>query len=39
MEIDIESKKNLSLEENPEIIAEFINNKIRRKNPNLSALS
>ncbi|CAX45032.1 conserved hypothetical protein [Candida dubliniensis CD36] len=38
MEIDIESKKNLSLEENPEIIAEFINNKIRRKNPNLSAL-
>ncbi|RLP62054.1 hypothetical protein L150_00748 [Candida albicans Ca529L] len=38
MEMDIESKKNLSLEENPEIIAEFINNKIRRKNPNLSAL-
>ena len=26
------------MEENPEIIAEFINNKIRRKNPNLSAL-
>ncbi|EMG45581.1 hypothetical protein G210_4233 [Candida maltosa Xu316] len=38
MEMDIESKKNLSLEENPEVIAEFINGKIRRKNQNLSAL-
>lgn len=38
MELDIESKKNLSNEDNTEVIAEYINNKIRRKNPNLSAL-
>lgn len=38
MELDIESKKNLSAEDNTEVISEFINSKIRRKNPNLSAL-
>ncbi|EGW35174.1 uncharacterized protein SPAPADRAFT_131035 [Spathaspora passalidarum NRRL Y-27907] len=38
MEMDIETKKNMSVEESPEVIAEYINSKIRRKNPNLSAL-
>lgn len=38
MELDTQQKKNISLEENPEVIAEFINSKISRKHTNLSAL-
>ncbi|CAI5756524.1 unnamed protein product [Candida verbasci] len=38
MELDMETKKNMSLESNPEIITEYINNKIRKKNIKLSAL-
>lgn len=38
MEMDINQKKNLSQESSTEVITEFINNKIRQKNPNLSAL-
>jgi protein CMS1 len=38
MEMDIEQKKNLSKETGPEVIADFINNRIRHKNPDLSAI-
>lgn len=38
MEMDINQKKNLSLELSPEAIADFVNTRIRRKNPDLSAL-
>lgn len=38
MELDTQQKKNISLEESPEVIAEFINSKISRKHSNLSAL-
>lgn len=38
MEMDIERKKNLSLETVPDVIAEYLNGRIRDKNPDLSAL-
>ncbi|CAK9435524.1 uncharacterized protein LODBEIA_P02510 [Lodderomyces beijingensis] len=38
MEIDTENKKNISLEDNPEVITEFINSKITRKHSDLTAL-
>lgn len=38
MEMDIAQKKNLSKESSTDVIADFINNKISQKNPNLSAL-
>lgn len=38
MEIDMSQKKNLSTETAPEVIADYINNKIRQKNSELSAL-
>lgn len=38
MEMDTEQKKNISLEENADVIAEFINSRIRRKHASLSAL-
>ena len=38
MELDIQQKRNMSLEQSPEVIAEFINTKISRKHANLSAL-
>lgn len=38
MEIDMSQKKNLSTEAAPEVIADYINNKIRQKNSELSAL-
>lgn len=38
MEMDIAQKKNLSKESSTDVIADFINNKISQKNPNLSTL-
>lgn len=38
MEMDMSQKKNLSTEAAPEVIADYINNKIRQKNTELSAL-
>lgn len=38
MEMDMERKKNLSLETTPEVIAEYLNNRIRDKNSDLSTL-
>ncbi|KAI5951375.1 hypothetical protein KGF54_004449 [Candida jiufengensis] len=38
MELDTEQKKNISTESNTEVITDFINSKINRKNSNLSAL-
>lgn len=38
MEMDTQQKKNLSKETSPEVIADFINNRIRQKNADLSAL-
>ncbi|KAK6456780.1 uncharacterized protein RJT20DRAFT_1367 [Scheffersomyces xylosifermentans] len=38
MEMDIEQKKNLSKESSTEVIADYINTKIRQKNGDLSAL-
>ncbi|KAI5958051.1 hypothetical protein KGF57_002859 [Candida theae] len=38
MELDTQQKKNISFEESPEVIAEFINSKISRKHTKLSAL-
>ncbi|KAK6460644.1 U3-containing 90S pre-ribosomal complex subunit-domain containing protein [Scheffersomyces coipomensis] len=38
VEMDIEQKKNLSTESSPEVIVDYINNKILRKNSDLSAL-
>lgn len=38
MEMDIKQKKDLSLELSPEAISEYVNSKIRNKNPDLSAL-
>lgn len=38
MEMDIIQKKNLSLELSPEAITDFVNTRIRHKNPDLSAL-
>lgn len=38
METDMNSKKNLSLETSPEVIADFVNAKIAQRNPDLSGL-
>lgn len=38
MEMDIAKKQNLAKELAPEVIADYINDQIRRKNPDLSAL-
>ncbi|KAI5969936.1 hypothetical protein CANMA_000976 [Candida margitis] len=38
MELDMQQKKDISLEASPEVITEFINSKISRKHTNLSAL-
>ncbi|RLV92558.1 hypothetical protein JA1_003072 [Spathaspora sp. JA1] len=38
MEMDIELKKNISIETSPDLIVEYLNGKIRRKNPDLSSL-
>ncbi|KAI5960124.1 uncharacterized protein KGF55_004847 [Candida pseudojiufengensis] len=38
MELDTEQKKNISTESNTEVITDFINSKISRKNSNLSTL-
>lgn len=38
MEIDMKKKKELSLEDSTEVIADYLNNKIRKSYPDLSAL-
>lgn len=38
MQMDMEKKKNLSREPSVDVIADFINDSLRRKNPDLSAL-
>jgi protein CMS1 len=38
MELDMKKKKDLSLEESTEIISDYLNNKIRKNYPDLSAL-